>query len=113
MGSKVSLANRVLALEAMLASNPVTAALLEKAEQKLGAMPAGQILAHIADGGAHPADVSAHRATLLPQAVAGAEVPADLDLATLAAAVVRIEAKLNALGAATGLAGSAAMAAHP
>jgi len=113
MGSKVSLAARVMALEAALSSNPVTAALMQAAEAKLGSMPAGQILAHIADGAAHPADVSAHRATLLPQAVPGADVPADLDLATLAAAVVRIEAKLNALVAATGMAGSAAMAAHP
>jgi hypothetical protein len=114
--AKVSLAARVQQLEALLAAagvnGPKVQAVERIADAVLGAVPAGQILPH-GDDGSNPIATAAGRAPVVPTPVLAGNVPADLTLESLAAAVGAIEAKLNALIAATGMGGSAAMAAHP
>lgn len=97
---------------------PAVAAAVEKAEPVVnaivGAMPAGQILPH-ADDGASEIATAAGRAALAPQQVTAGDAPAEADqsLPDVYARLAAVEAKLNALVAATGMAGSAAMAGHP
>jgi hypothetical protein len=91
---------------------PAVAAAEAVANAVIGAVPAGQILAH-GDDGADPIATAAGRAAATPTPVAVGTMPADLTLESLAAVVGALEAKLNALIAATGMTGSAAMAAHP
>lgn len=69
----------------------------------------------VADPNAHPLLVEAGRAPLVPSAHPSGTVPAEADMnfPDIYDRLAAVEAKLNALVNATGMAGSAAMAAHP
>lgn len=117
--AKVSLAARVQQLEALLAAagvaNPAVARVERVVDAIVGAVPSGQILPPVADPNAHPVLASAGQAGMQPQPVLAGNAPAadDHSMADLYAKLGAVEAKLNALIAATGMTGSAAMAAHP
>lgn len=86
-----------------------------KSSAPVGSVAATGIQPHVDDPSTHPVIAASGRAAQVPKQVATGSLPADDDMSfpDLYARVAAIEAKLNAHIAATGLAGSAAMAAHP
>lgn len=96
-------------------ANATIPALQKVSAAPVGSVPAGEVKAAVADPSVHPVLASQGLATVKAAPVDTGALPSteDMNFPDIYSRLAAVEQKLNALVAATGNAGSAAMAAHP